>query len=484
MGTGIVLKDDVLRRGLSSLIAAKGDFDQVQDRANDAATACGHAGLSSVLKSSSSDWALRRGKLAEALEALAGHMKAAIDGFEHWDTDASKALTPDQAQSGQPAPASSAEPLTASEQPGAVNANESTTATTGAETASTSPPPSPSGLSGGNQEDIAQETTAQTQVGTTTTPDAVRADSTPDTPITSGVSVPITSDASSSTRLTDANLEQLLKVLAERWTSLGGTEKALVAALVGTGLVGVASAISTSTSGPSTDRDVTTVASTQDGGGGSGTSGRTETLAQDFSAAGTSEGSGSSGAGLLEPAAEEDESLAEEPPAIGTQTRESTGDDEVASSAADMAAAAMQDSPSLPAPLPGLSLGSGGDQSNAPSDSVLPSLETLSTASPAVPEAPPELPLPSLSSEPAPATLAAAAVPLSATLLHTSGGTTAAPVSGPVAGMTGLPTLGAPAGAGPSAPSGPLLRAPRHGARDPRRILRDLSEAGSEDGGQ
>ena len=84
-----------LDKGIASLAAAESFFDLVQDRANESADACGHGGLARALRESSNNWSIRRGKLAEALENLGGHLRTAKETFGNVDDELARMVTDD-----------------------------------------------------------------------------------------------------------------------------------------------------------------------------------------------------------------------------------------------------------------------------------------------------------------------------------------------------------------------------------------------------
>lgn len=516
MGEGLRIKDDVLRRGHASLVAAKSDFDLVQDRANDAADACGHGPLAQVLRESSSDWALRRGKLSAALENLAGHMKAAIDGFEKWETEATGALQGDgSTQAAQPAPA-----------PNAVTQQGGSGPMAGAPAQPAAPPAMPPSATGPAAAGAAPtpQPGAPAEPGRTPTvepvvrPGPALADlvaGLPDVSPPGLVGVPVSVGAGVSgytdsvphrnLRLDDAQLDDLLGELVQRWQSLGGQEKAVIAALAGAGLLGLASTVSHSGAKAGGHRAAADRMAGPEGPGGSPQSGvgasptaapQSPEQAPSTTTAGEPSGAEpqadaqvldgpDEGAELRSPGAAGAATVPPPPPALadpgdgGGLPRLPGFGEEPAGAVADGAGSAPASQ--APSPLPGLSpLGSTGG-TPPPPPAGLPPLgvdPVLAAAHGAAASAAPSAPLPSLAGSVAPAgtAVAAAAMPLSASLLHSAGQPVAAAASGPIGGAAGLPSLGAAGGAGSG--SGEVRRGGADEAlADARKILADLAQA-------
>lgn len=506
MGDKLVLKDDVLRRGHASLVAAKGDFDQVQDRANDAADACGYGPLATVLRDSSSDWQLRRGKLAEALESLAGHMKKAIDGFEHWDVVNRDGMKPENPSA--PAPNPPALTVTGQTQQGRSDTTSTGTqaplsvqgggggAGGGAGAGGTAgpPPPVPPAVPGFTDHPGALPTPPRDLVTGVPVP-------TPDRPEVVPGSPGIITD---SVQLKDANLEQLIHALTDRWTKLGGDEKAVLAALAGIGVAGGVAGVAGVASGGGS--------STKTAGSAAGTSTvPTGEQAATTGVAGANAPAGLTGGTQTDAAAQgQPVVIAPEPGVAVTEGSETAPEDPRAAApveapsaltdpgsatsadappAADTSGSSLgqpsapgaSDVPEAPPALPGLTSdaadgagATGADLGSASAPEPLPPLGGgSSTASVDLPAA--SSSLPSLASAPvgqAEATMAAAAVPLGASMLH-QGGQGAAPVGG-VAGAA-LPSLSGSSGRA-AASGGEVRRGTEESAvQDANRILADLS---------
>lgn len=213
------INDGNLQKGHASLVQAKAFFDQLQDGADDAADACGHAGLAGALRTSSSNWSLRRGKLSKALENLAGHLGNALTTFGNVDEELASAMSSDAAPTSVPAsgsssPAAAASPIGVSGTPAPV---EPTAGVPGSFSAGAAAQPL-----------VAHDADAPgTPVSGGTGPDLPPvAGTTPSSPAADGAGE----------GLANASLEQLLHALVDRWMSLGGTERTLLAALTGSGL--------------------------------------------------------------------------------------------------------------------------------------------------------------------------------------------------------------------------------------------------------
>lgn len=516
MGEGLLIQDDVLRRGHASLVAAKGDFDQVQDRADDAAGACGYGPLARVLRDSSSDWALRRGKLAEALANLAGHMKAAIDGFEKWEVNVTQALQGDgTTRTQQPVPPSAAVTQQGGSGSGA-----------GAGAPSAPPPAMPpavpaeaageaaSGATASRQSPATAEAGRPPAADSTAAPSVSTADlgrGLPDVgpPGPGGVPVAVVGGVSGQVdvaphgnlRLDDARLDDLLTELVQRWQSLGGQEKSIVAALVGAGALGVVGTVSRSggraalRDGAATDE---AIGSAPVGGspylGGAGAGSPVAGVAEHGLPRTTVDGPAGEDSAVGEPVLAGSEEAAEPsatdavaspapPPALGAPGVEAAPQQRAASGEAlaigEADAGSASAGPQAPAALTGLdSAGSGGA---AAMPAALPSLG----ADP-VPASPTEsaalpAPLPPLSNAAAPAgaSVAAAAVPLSASLLPSASRPAAGAFTAST-GTAGLPSLAVSAGAG-SGPEEERRGVDEEAVRDARKILADLARAVSDE---
>lgn len=238
MADRLVIKDGNLDQGLASLRAAKSDFDQVQDRAGEAADACGYKGLADVLRTSSSDWSLRRGKLSEALERLAGHLQNTKDAFEQLDEKMAEGFTG-----------------TGDSQP----ASDSSTPSAGASSTPTpqskepvTPPPSlgpeaaPTGsgsLSGEMTDSRASQQPSDVPVEPTPlgqTVDQVADSEAVGSANADGDGVAVAgSGASGAPSPRTEGAEDLIASIVERWSALGGETKAAVSvlALAGLGLL-------------------------------------------------------------------------------------------------------------------------------------------------------------------------------------------------------------------------------------------------------
>lgn len=236
-----------LRQGHASLVAAKEFFDLLSGDAGEAAGACGHPGLAGELRSAADNWSIRRGKLAEALGNLAGHLDNAINTFGNVDDELARMMTGEGSGAGGPSAA----------------------ATSGSDTRAQDPGPLPSPSSPGGQsapapggafdEPVGPEATAW-RGGSAAAGDgghpAGQAPLAASPPVGSDPKTQLVPEGSEPLGLspgmahphlgvtqrgglTDASLDDLLHALVAKWRSLGGTEKALLAALAGTGLAGL-----------------------------------------------------------------------------------------------------------------------------------------------------------------------------------------------------------------------------------------------------
>lgn len=241
-----------LRQGHASLVAAKDFFELLSGDAGEAADACGHAGMAGELRSAANNWSIRRGKLAEALGNLAGHLDNAINTFGNVDDELARMMTgEDKAAHAPSTTASSDSPFHDSGvSPGASPAPEGqagpavggsgTASVTGWGAGSTTAEPvdaasirSDEAAGGGHAVGHAPVSGA-VPVGT-------RPEAEPAHEGSHSLGTPPILDgpgpwAPQRSGLSDASFDDLLHGLVTKWLTLGGTEKALIAALAGSGL--------------------------------------------------------------------------------------------------------------------------------------------------------------------------------------------------------------------------------------------------------
>ncbi len=264
----LIIKDGNLHQGLASLVAAQADFDGVTDRANEAADACGHAALGGALRTSSSNWQLRRGKLSAALTALNTQLKQTIQVFEETDSKIGQQLGDgqqptgggdSQQQSPSPSETPQARPVSPAPPPGVGEGSHSTGS--GAQGGSGSGFGG-GGFSGGGASGSwdtahdgapAHSGTSEPSGGASGAPAPVVPPD-PGTGSSDSVSGIATGalpndPVSLSTGTRDAQLARLVSDFVARWISLGGSQTVVMAALVAAGLAGIVSGVGSGKSG-------------------------------------------------------------------------------------------------------------------------------------------------------------------------------------------------------------------------------------------
>lgn len=483
----LVIKDDALRKAHSSLVAAKLDFDQVQDRADDAADACGHAGLAKALRDSAGNWRLHRDKISENLETLAQLMKSTLDGFDTWDIQTRDALTDTGSDAGT---GSGPSAVTVEEEP-RQGRSAAPGATGSAPLVGGQPLPQVVDTQGGDRPQPApvppvSGTAEVAPVGTPGGQDGAR-------DAAAGPS-PLPPTPWQRRELGDAGLEDLARALVQRWQQLGGSEKAIIAALVAAGIAGAGKLGGWGTGGPASGGGGSSAAPSaaeSDAGATLTTGGFTAPERADAVSDGAvvaaegeadAEAREASGADAAEPeqqtgelGLQQDEPAppADDLPAGGLPTG-GPASELAASDLADLPPAPSGGKP-LPEPLPPLAAALGASaEAGADSGAASEPLPSLAGAGPSV-EPSPSAELPSLAGEPSASLAMAGGAALPA--LQTAGGLRATPaasataVTGGVGGTGALPNL---AGTGGVSGSEPRRADEARPATDPKRILADL----------
>lgn len=508
MAHRLVIRDGDLRRGHSSLRAAIGEFEAAQDTSNDAATAVGnHGGLAGALRDSASNWSVRRERVLEGLTWLADTLKNTIDAFENVDTEIARNLVDDSTEHSSVTDDSSSTSTDSSHaEAGESSAQSGTTAEAGAPFATVDPDVD----AAATDSPLSPVPSAPTS-GPSAAPSAASVQAGLD-PVLTGPVVTGSTTGASGVRVGDASLEQLATALVAKWTSLGGTEQAIISALAlagvgGLGAAGV-SALATGTSkaqaGAAGTSDVAG-SQTVSGGAvlgapaaaapgsesvpsapGSGAHAGAKVEASGSVTAvdgGLDRGDGGAGLGAAGEAGTHDLAASDERPAAQPGRRaEAVGTVE----AADSASPAV-----IPEGLPDLAAGGSTAQEQMADVTPLPPLDASSasgTPADAGGNASPPAPLPSLAVEPAgpapvevpgalpplevgPETaVAAAGAPLAASALQARPAVGGVPMAGGAPVASSLPPLGPAQGSGANTGETEVRE------RDIRRILNDLKQ--------